>query len=36
MSENLAEIVKKSNAKVKHDPNLEYVKEQAKYEEVKK
>ena len=36
MKNNLAEIVKKSNPKVKYDPNLEYLKEQSKYEEVKK
>jgi len=36
MKNNLAEIVKKSNPKVKCDPNLEYIKEQAKYEKVKK
>ncbi len=35
MKDNLAEIVKKSKAKVKYDPNLEYIKEESKYEEVK-
>ena len=36
MKNNLAEIVEKSKTKVKYDPNLEYIKEQSKYEEVKK
>lgn len=31
----LSNIVKKSRIKVKYDPNLEYIKEQSKYMEVK-
>jgi len=31
----LSDIVKKSKARVSYDPNLEYVKEQSKYVEVK-
>ena len=32
---NLSKIVKESKAKMKFDPNLEYIKEQSKYGEVK-
>ena len=35
MKSNLAEIVKKSKVKPEYDP-FEYIKEQPKYEEVKK
>jgi len=33
--DDLSKIVKESKARVSYDPNLEYVKEQSKYVEVK-